>query len=95
MDEKNDRTSNPVVAGLPEEREPPLDPPIDTASRRGAMDMVPGIPAGDSQSAEEILGSPDSELGGAVAADTTPGGETDDRPDEQQITIEDRERNTL
>lgn len=59
---------------------------------RSALDGAPGIPAG---SGEEALQTPDSELGGVIAADTTPGGATGDEPDRRQVRDEDRRRNTL
>lgn len=70
-------------------REQPVDVP------RTALDRAPGIPAGSGNQLDRSLQTPDSELGGAVAADTTPGGRTGDEPDARKIAEEDRDRNTL
>jgi hypothetical protein len=62
--------------------------------KRSSVDGAPGIPAG-SASVPDALKRRDSELGGAVASDTTPGGRTDDAPSPTDIAEEDRKRNTL
>lgn len=64
-------------------------------SQRTALDGAPGIPAGSGADLEEVLRTPDSELGGAIAGDTTPSGPTGDEPDERQVREDDRKRNTL
>jgi hypothetical protein len=61
---------------------------------RSSLDGAPGIPAG-SESVAEALETPDSDLGGAVAADTTPQGPTDDAPSPEEVADADRKRNTL
>lgn len=63
-------------------------------TRRRALDMAPGIPAGGND-LETALDSGDRDLGGATAADTTPGGATEDRPDREQVRREDKGRTTL
>lgn len=65
--------------------------PID----RTALDGAPGIPAEGRQDLDAVLRTPDSDLGGAVAADTTPTGATEDKPDEATVREEDRGRHTL
>ena len=63
--------------------------------QRSALDGAPGIPTGSGSGLDKTLETPDSELGGAIAADTTPGGPTGDEPDKRQVREEDRSRNTL
>jgi len=61
MDDKDHRKSDPAVAGLSDERHPPLDTPVDVG-RRTATDLVPGVP----EDANEWLDDtpPDRELSG-------------------------------
>lgn len=63
--------------------------------KRTALDGAPGIPAGSGTGFDRSLQTPDSELGGAIAGDTTPQGPTGDEPDEEQIRRDDRKRTTL
>lgn len=91
-------------SGAPGEAGRPSDPGNRTVggpdeepreTRRSALDMAPGIPAGDGNDLERALETEDRELGGAVAGDTTPGGATEDAPDEEQVRRDDRKRTTL
>lgn len=76
------------LTGSPEERGRDIE--------RTALDGTPGLPAGDAgETLEEVLKTPDSDLGGVTAGETTPSGETADRPSPEQVRREDRERNTL
>ncbi len=61
--------------------------------RRTATDMAPGIPAGSGEGIDHALGQPDTDLGGGVAADTTPTGEGE-RPSDV-VRTEDKDRTTL
>ncbi len=69
--------------------EPPRDLP------RTATDMTPGIPEGSGRGIDQALGQPDSDIGGAVAGDTTPGTETAGKPSRDVVRREDKERTTL
>ncbi len=72
--------------------------PDDTSRRpapRTATDMAPGIPAGSGKGIDEALQQPDTDLGGGVAGDTTPGVETPDKPARDTVRNDDRDRTTL
>ncbi len=60
---------------------------------RSATDMAPGIPAGSGEGIDQALQQPDTDLGGGVAADTTPTGEGE-RP-RDVVRTEDKGRTTL
>ncbi|HSK09190.1 MAG TPA: hypothetical protein VK911_06415 [Vicinamibacterales bacterium] len=75
------------LAGSPEEPAREIE--------RTALDGAPGIPAAEGKNLDAALETPDSDLGGVVAADTTPGGETGDKPSREQVRREDKDRTTL
>ncbi len=69
-----------------------LPPPAQDLPR-GATDMAPGIPAGSGSGIDKALQQPDTDLGGGVAADTTPAGKGE-RPSDV-VKTEDKGRTTL
>jgi hypothetical protein len=73
-------------------REPLRDEPA--AGERSSVDGAPGIPAGSAR-VQDALETPDSDLGGVIASDTTPSGATEDAPSPAQVREDDRKRNTL
>lgn len=67
-----------------------------SALPRTSTAMAPGIPEGSGRGIDQALERPDSELGGAIAGDTTVGqGRSESARDPEQVRRDDKERTTL